>query len=182
MRCGRPTLPILKSRDGAGIISPQWLMTTADILSIGSYVRVWRVNVSRTIDKAVAKAGVTRQNPPHLLSDNGPCYIASSLKRYLSNEYHIKHIHGKPLHPQTQGKIERYHRSMKNVIKLNHYFCPSELEKAIEQWVNYYNTPVRDKFSMKITLTVLTFRHVPAVPRAYSQKSNMQWGQNINSS
>ena len=28
---------------------------------------------------------------------------------------------------------------MKNVIKLNHYFCPSELEKAIEQWVEYYN-------------------------------------------
>ena len=28
---------------------------------------------------------------------------------------------------------------MKNVIKLNHYFCPSELEKAIEQWVKYYN-------------------------------------------
>ena len=44
-----------------------------------------------------------------------------------------------PLHPQTQGKIERYHRSMKNVIKLNHYFCPSELEKAIDEWVKYYN-------------------------------------------
>ncbi len=40
--------------------------------------------------------------------------------------------YGIPLHPQTQGKIERYHRSMKNVIKLNHYFCPSELEKAID--------------------------------------------------
>ena len=48
-------------------------------------------------------------------------------------------IHGKPLHPQTQGKIERYHRSMKNVIKLNHYFCPSKLEKAIDGWVKYYN-------------------------------------------
>ena len=43
------------------------------------------------------------------------------------------------MHPQTQGKIERYHRSMKNVIKLNHYFCPSELEKAINEWVKYYN-------------------------------------------
>ena len=43
------------------------------------------------------------------------------------------------MHPQTQGKIERYHRSMKNVIKLNHYFCPSELEKAIKQRVDYYN-------------------------------------------
>ena len=96
-------------------------------------------DVSRTIDKAVEKAGVTLQNPPCLLSDNGPCYIASSLKEYLGKVYNIKHIHGKPLHPQTQGKIERYHRSMKNVIKLNHYFCPSELENAIDGWVKYYN-------------------------------------------
>ena len=78
-------------------------------------------------------------NPPCLLSDNEPCYIASSLKEYLGKVYNIKHIHGKPLHPQTQGKIERYHRSMKNGIKLNHYFCPSELENAIDGWVKYYN-------------------------------------------
>ena len=43
------------------------------------------------------------------------------------------------MHPQTQGKTERYHRSMKNEIKLNHYFCPSELENAIDGWVKYYN-------------------------------------------
>ena len=96
-------------------------------------------DVYRTIDKAVGKAGITFQNPPYLSSDNGPCYIASSLKEYLGKVYNIKHIHGKPLHPQTQGKIERYHRSMKNVIKLNHYFCPSEMGKNIEQWVEYYN-------------------------------------------
>ena len=95
--------------------------------------------VSRTIVKAVEKAGVTLRNPPCLLSDNGPCYIASSLKEYLCKDYNIKHIHGKPLHLQTQGKIERYHWLMKNVIKLNHYCCPSELEKAIDGWVKYYN-------------------------------------------
>lgn len=67
-------------------------------------------NVSRTIDKAIEKAGVTLQNPPYLLSDNGPCYIASSLKQYLCKQYNIRHIHGKPLHLQTQGKIERYHK------------------------------------------------------------------------
>ena len=60
-------------------------------------------DVSRTIDKAVEKTGITLQNPPCLLSDNGPCYIASSLKQNLSKKYNIKHIHGKPLHPQTQG-------------------------------------------------------------------------------
>ena len=66
----------------------------------------------------------TKKNSPCLLSNNGPCYIASSLKQYLCKEYNIRHIHGKRLHPQ--GKIERYHRSMKNAIKLNHYFYPSE--------------------------------------------------------
>jgi len=39
----------------------------------------------------------------------------------------------------TQGKIERWHRSMKNVIKLQNYYSPSELERAIAEWVEYYN-------------------------------------------
>ncbi|KRO51942.1 MAG: hypothetical protein ABR79_03265 [Cryomorphaceae bacterium BACL11 MAG-121001-bin54] len=49
------------------------------------------------------------------------------------------HVRGKPNHPQTQGKIERYHRSMKNIVKLHHYYSPSELENAINDWVEYYN-------------------------------------------
>ncbi len=123
-----------------------WYYLSTVIDDYSRYIIHWELcssmtsdDVSRTIDKAVEKAGVTLQNPPCLLSDNGPCYIASSLKEYLGKVYNIKHIHGKPLHPQTQGKIERYHRSMKNVIKLNHYFCPSELENAIDGWVKYYN-------------------------------------------
>jgi len=39
----------------------------------------------------------------------------------------------------TQGKIERYHRSMKNVVKLEHYYFPWELENAIAEWVTHYN-------------------------------------------
>ena len=123
-----------------------WYYFSTVIDDYSRYIIHWELcssmtsdDVYRTIDKAIEKAGVTFRNPPCLLSDNGPCYIASSFKQYLCKEYNIKHIHGKPLHPQTQGKIERYHRSMKNVIKLNHYFCPSELEKAIDEWVDYYN-------------------------------------------
>lgn len=51
----------------------------------------------------------------------------------------MKLIHGRPNHPQTQGKIERYHRSMKNVVKLDNYYCPEELEAALEAFVRYYN-------------------------------------------
>ena len=55
------------------------------------------------------------------------------------NEHQMTHTRGAPYHPMTQGKIERYHRSMKNVVKLEHYYSPWELERAIEAFVQYYN-------------------------------------------
>ena len=39
----------------------------------------------------------------------------------------------------TQGKIERYHRSMKNVIKLRNYEYPWERDQALGEFVEYYN-------------------------------------------
>ena len=51
----------------------------------------------------------------------------------------MSHTRGAPYHPQTQGKIERYHRSMKNVVKLQHYYFPWELEAALRDFVAYYN-------------------------------------------
>ena len=46
---------------------------------------------------------------------------------------------GGPYHPMTQGKIERYHRSMKNRIMLENYYLPGQLEHSIEEFVEYYN-------------------------------------------
>ncbi len=48
-------------------------------------------------------------------------------------------VHGKPNHPQTQGKIECYHRTIKNVVKLDNYYAPEELERALEKFVYLYN-------------------------------------------
>ena len=45
---------------------------------------------------------------------------------------------GGPYHPMTQGKIERYHRSMKNRILLENYYLPGQLEHSIEELVEYY--------------------------------------------
>jgi transposase InsO family protein len=52
------------------------------------------------------------------LSDNGPCYISGELRQYLADRG-FTHTRGKPYHPMTQGKIERYRRSMKNVLLLD---------------------------------------------------------------
>lgn len=51
----------------------------------------------------------------------------------------ITQVHGAPNHPQTQGKIERYHRSMKNVVKLEHYYSFPDLKRAIDEYIKYYN-------------------------------------------
>ena len=51
----------------------------------------------------------------------------------------FSHTRGAPYHPMTQGKIERYHRSMKNVVKLENYYMPWELERAIGRFVEHYN-------------------------------------------
>ena len=51
----------------------------------------------------------------------------------------MTHTRGKPYHPQTQGKIERWHRSLKNQILLENYYFPNELEERIRQFVDYYN-------------------------------------------
>ena len=48
-------------------------------------------------------------------------------------------IHGRVMHPQTQGKIERYHLTMKNVVKLNNYYLPEQLVDSIGEFVAYYN-------------------------------------------
>ena len=97
-------------------------------------------DVQRCIDRAMKRAAIGKKDAPRLLSDNGSCYIAKDLGEYLSSEQGIKHIRGKPLHPQTQGKIERYHRSIKSVVLLDNYYCPEQLVCAIDQYVRYYNT------------------------------------------
>jgi putative transposase len=75
---------------------------------------------------------------PRLLSDNGPAFLSQALKEYLKR-YRLQHIRGAPYHPMTQGKIERYHRSMKNVVKLQTFYFPWELQRAIGDFVAYYN-------------------------------------------
>ena len=65
-------------------------------------------------------------------------YISGELSDYL-NDNGMAHTRGRPYHPQTQGKIERWHRSMKNQILLNNYYLPGELREQLQRFITYYN-------------------------------------------
>ena len=51
----------------------------------------------------------------------------------------IRHILASPFHPQTNGKIERYHRTIKGELSLIPYEMPGELEEAIRAFIEHYN-------------------------------------------
>ena len=98
-------------------------------------------DVTETLDLARAATGVDRvrvEHKPRRLSDNGPCYIAKGLLAYLK-QHGLMHTRGRPYHPMPQGKIERYHPSMKNVVRLENHYSPGELERALARFVEHYN-------------------------------------------
>ena len=51
----------------------------------------------------------------------------------------MDHVRGAPYHPQTQGKIERWHQTLKNRILLENYYLPRDLVKQIGQFLDHYN-------------------------------------------
>jgi len=93
------------------------------------------------VQKAVDFTGMTDVPVEYrtaLLSDNGAGYLSRRFGEYL-RLIGIRHVIASPYHPQTNGKIERYHRSIKGEIKLLLYEMPANLEKAISAFVEYYN-------------------------------------------
>ena len=96
-------------------------------------------DVKRTVDTAIVKAKLITKQPPRLLSDNGSCYIATELKSYLKDQHQMEQVHGRPNHPQTQGKIERWPQTLKNRILLDNYFLEGALTAAIAAFIDHYN-------------------------------------------
>ena len=75
---------------------------------------------------------------PRLLSDNGSSYVSGELAEWLDDKG-MDHVRGAPYHPQTQGKIERWHQTLKNRVLLEKYFLPGDLNLQIEAFVDHYN-------------------------------------------
>jgi aspartate/tyrosine/aromatic aminotransferase len=72
------------------------------------------------------------------LSDNGSSYISADLAIWLDGKG-IQHVRGAPYHPQTQGKIKRWHQTLKNRIRLENYYLPGDLERQVAAFVEHYN-------------------------------------------
>ena len=93
------------------------------------------------VQEAVDRTGMDRTpitDRTRLLSDNGPGYISRAFRDYLGM-VGIRHILATPFHPQTNGKLERYHQTLKRDVNQLLYEMPSDLEAAIVAFVSYYN-------------------------------------------
>ena len=98
-----------------------------------SFIEVVQEAVDRTGMDQIPITDRTR-----LLSDNGPGYVSRAFRDYLGM-VGIKHILATPFHPQTNGKLERYHQTLKRDVNQLPHEMPSDLEAAIVAFVSYYN-------------------------------------------
>jgi transposase InsO family protein len=130
------------------IIGWGWLYLSTVLDDYSRYIISWKLcgtmrteDVTDTLELALAASGCDQahvHHRPRLLSDNGPSYIAAELAQYIEAK-NMSHVRGAPFHPQTQGKIERWHQTLKNRILLENYFLPGDLEFQIKAFVEYYN-------------------------------------------
>jgi RNA-directed DNA polymerase len=125
-----------------------WYYLSTVLDDFSRYIVAWKLcatmcadDVTATLDLALSAAGLDHVTVVHrlrLLSDNGSSYVAGDLARRLQDKG-MEHVRGAPYHPQTQGKIERWHQTLKNRILLENYYLPDDLERQIDAFVEHYN-------------------------------------------
>ncbi len=105
----------------------------------GGCLRQWHSTACRAVrsrarcrpsPRTSTSSSATIRHKPRLLSDIGSSYVSGELADWLGDR-RMKHVRGAPYHPQTQGKIERWHQTLMNRILLEHYYLPGDLEAQI---------------------------------------------------
>jgi len=130
------------------IVGWGWFYLSTILDDFSRYVIAWKLcttmkaeDVTDTLQLALTASGCDQahvRHRPRLLSDNGASYISGELADWLEDRQ-MAHVRGAPYHPQTQGKIERWHQTLKNRILLENYFLPGDLEMQIGNFIEHYN-------------------------------------------
>ena len=130
------------------IIGWGWHYLSTILDDYSRYIIAWKLcttmkteDVTDTLELALTASGCNQahvRHKPRLLSDNGSSYVSGDLAEWLEKQ-RMSHIRGAPYHPQTQGKIERWHQTLKNRILLENYYLPGDLEAHIERFIDHYN-------------------------------------------
>ena len=130
-----------------------WLVSVLDDYS--RKILAWELvqdiqtpSLAGVIQAAVEATGLAEAPPllggdqsprPALLTDNGSGYISGVMEDYLKT-LGLRHLRARPHHPQTNGKIERMHRTLKEDVLLIVYTSPDLLREALGRFVAYYNS------------------------------------------
>ena len=130
------------------VIGWGWFYLSTVLDDFSRYIVAWKLcttmkaaDVTATLERALQASGLDKArvvHRPRLLSDNGSSYLSDDLAQWLER-HDMNHVRGAPYHPMTQGKIERWHQTLKNRILLENYYLPGDLEAQIEAFVADYN-------------------------------------------
>ena len=130
------------------IIGWGWFYLSTILDDFSRYIVAWKLcdgmkyeDVAETVKLALEASGqdkAPKHKRPRLLSDNGGAYVSGDLAIWLHDKG-MSQVHGAPMHPQTQGKLERWHQTLKNRILLENYFFKEDLEAQIKAFIEHYN-------------------------------------------
>ena len=130
------------------VIGWGWFYLSTILDDFSRYIIAWKLcttmrteDVTDTLELALKASGcdqATVVHKPRLLPDNGSSYLSGDLAEWLDAQS-MEHVRGAPYHPQTQGKIERWHQPLKNRILLENYYLPGDLEAQLGVFVEHYN-------------------------------------------
>ena len=125
------------------VIGWGWFYLSTILDDYSRYIIAWKLRTNMTADDVTATrklaleaSGCNRANvvhKPRLLSDNGSSHISGDLAEWLEEDHGMDHVRGAPYHPQTQGKIERWHQTLKNRILLENYYLPARRSRKPDQ-------------------------------------------------
>ena len=130
------------------VIGWGWFYLSTVLDDFSRYIIAWKLcttmkaeDVTATLEMALDASGLDKAkvlHRPRLLSDNGSSYVSDDLAKWMER-HDMAHVRGAPYHPMTQGKIERWHQTLKNRILLENYYLPGDLQAQIEAFVADYN-------------------------------------------